>query len=70
MALALSLFTTTADRLAAAGDVLVAATLTLADIAAVVALLAYAVSTGPPDLQIQVWFNFSEANSPVFQVDR
>ena len=34
-----------------------------------VALLAYAVSTGPPDLQIQVWFNFSDANNPVFQAD-
>lgn len=35
-----------ADRLAAAGDVLVGATLILAALAAVVALLAYAVSTG------------------------
>jgi hypothetical protein len=67
--LALSFVVGTADKLAAVGDVLVGATLLLAAIAAVVALLAYAVSTGPPDLQIQVWFNFSDANNPVFQVD-
>ena len=40
-----------ADRLAAAGDVLVGATLLLAAVAAVVALLAYAVSTGLPGLR-------------------
>ncbi len=55
--LALSSFTTTADRLTAAGDVLVAATLFLAAIAAVVALLAYAVATGTPDLQLSVHFD-------------
>jgi hypothetical protein len=43
--LALTSSANTADRLAAAGDVLVGATLLLAAIAALVALLAYAVST-------------------------
>lgn len=65
--LALSSSASTGDKLAAAGDVLVGATLLLAGIAAVVALLAYAVSTGSPDLQIRVSFNFSSPNNPAFQ---
>lgn len=64
--MALSSSASTADRLAAAGDVLVGATLLLAAIAAVVALLAYAVSTGTPDLQLQVHFIRSFPNNPVF----
>jgi hypothetical protein len=48
--LALTFVAGAADKLAAVGDVLVGATLLLAAIAAVVALLAYAVSTGAPDL--------------------
>jgi hypothetical protein len=67
MALVLSWSLSTGDRLVALGDVLVGATLLLAAIAAVVALLAYAVSTGPPDLQIRIWFPFSAANKPEFQ---
>jgi hypothetical protein len=58
-----------ADRLAAAGDVLVAATLLLAAVAALVALLAYAVSTGPPDLKLSMRFDFSEANNPKFSAE-
>jgi hypothetical protein len=58
--LALSSSASTADKLEAAGDVLVGATLLLAAIAAVVALLAYAVST----------FNFSYPNNPVFKANR
>jgi hypothetical protein len=56
----------TADRLAAVGDVLVAATLLLAAIAALVALLAYAVSTGLPDLKIRIEFESSRPNNPTF----
>ena len=59
----------TADRLAAAGDVLVGATLLLAAIAALVALLAYAVSTGLPDLKISVEFDFSKPNNPKFSAE-
>ncbi len=55
----------TADRLAAAGDVLVGATLLLAAIAAVVALLAYAVPTGLPGLQVSVHLQFSYANERI-----
>jgi hypothetical protein len=55
-----------ADRLAAAGDVLVGATLLLAAVAAVVALLAYAVSTGLPDIGLRVEFKDSSPNNPVF----
>lgn len=65
--LALSSSASTADKLAAAGDVLVGATLLLAAIAAMVALLAYAVSTGSPDLQISVLFTNSPPNNPVFE---
>ena len=67
--LALTSSASTADRLAAAGDVLVGATLLLAAIAALVALLAYAVSTGPPDLEISVRFPFSHPNNPKFVAD-
>jgi hypothetical protein len=54
-----------ANRLAAAGDILVAATFVLAVIAALVALLAYAVSTGPPDLRVSIVLGDSSPNSPV-----
>lgn len=58
------------DRLAAAGDVLVGATLVLAAIAAIVALLAYAVSTGEPDLRINVMFNPDlMGNNPAFEIE-
>jgi hypothetical protein len=57
----------TANRLAAAGDVLVGATLLLAAIAALVALLAYAVSTGAPDIQLSVQFDRSTSNNPAFE---
>ena len=55
------------DKLVAAGDVLVGATLLLAVIATLVALLAYAVSTGLPDLQISVRFDGSSPNNPAFE---
>jgi hypothetical protein len=67
--LALSSSASTADKLAAAGDVLVGATLLLAGIAAVVALLAYAVSTGSPDLRISVEFGGYSPNNPGFRGD-
>jgi hypothetical protein len=68
-AIALESSASLADRLAAVGDVLVGATLFFAIIAALLALLAYAVSTGPPDLQLKVRFEFSQANSPTFKAD-
>jgi hypothetical protein len=64
--IALSSSASVADRLAAAADVFAGATLLLAIIAALVALLAYAVSTGPPDLRLSVRFEFSYPNEPVF----
>lgn len=66
-AAALSSSADTADRLAAAGDVLVGATLLLAVIAALVGLLAYGVSTGSPDLRLSVHFEFSGFNKPAFE---
>ena len=55
------------DRLAAAGDILASAMLLLTVFAGLVALRAYAVSTGLPDLKLQVLFEFSEFNNPVFE---
>jgi diacylglycerol kinase len=63
---ALSSSASTPDRLAAAGDVLVGATLLLAIIAALVALLAYAVSTGLPDLELGVQFGNTAPDVIVF----
>jgi hypothetical protein len=63
----LSSFTTTGDRLAWTGDVLVGATLLLAAIAAIVALVAYAVSTGLPDIQIKVELTESDPNDLAFE---
>jgi hypothetical protein len=69
MVIPLSSFKTTADRLTWAGDVLVGATLLLAAIAAVVALLAYAVSTGPPDIRLRVECPAgARPNNPSFEV--
>jgi hypothetical protein len=56
-----------ADRIGEAGDILAGGTLLLAAIAAVVALLAYAVTTGLPRLRLKVLFEFSEPNQPAFQ---
>jgi hypothetical protein len=57
------------DRLAEAGDIFSAATLLLTVIAALVALLAYAVTTGLPDLKVQLNFEFSWPNRPKFQAE-
>lgn len=54
------------ERLASAGDVLSGGTLLLALVAAFVALQAFAVTTGLPDLQVQVQFGSSDRNRPVF----
>lgn len=59
----------TAGGLASTGVVLGWATLLLAVIAGLVALLAYAATTGLPNLDIQIWFPFSYANLPVFRAD-
>lgn len=53
----------TADKLALVGDVLAGATLLLAIVASSVALLAYAVSTGLPDLQISIEFGLHSYDS-------
>jgi len=55
------------DRAAEIGDVIAGATLVLAVVAAMVALLAYAVATGQPDLRIQLDFPFSGINEPSFK---
>jgi hypothetical protein len=68
-ALALTSNANTADRLAAAGDVLVGATLLLAVAAALVALRAYVVTTGVPSFRLQLAFECSKPNNPVFQAD-
>ena len=58
-----------ADRLTEAGVVFAGATLLLAAIAAVVALVAYAVSSGAPDIQFKMHFPFSEPNNPIFTAE-
>jgi hypothetical protein len=60
----------TPDRLAAATGVLAGATLLLAVIAALVALLAYAVSTGTPDIRLRVEFEGSRPNNLSFGADK
>jgi hypothetical protein len=55
------------NRLAESGDIFGAATLLLTVIAALVALRAYAVSTGLPDLRVKIEFEFSYPNRPVFR---
>jgi hypothetical protein len=56
-----------ADRTAEMGDVLAGSTLLLAFIAALIALHAYAAATGLPDLRLQLLFNYSDKNYPVFR---
>jgi hypothetical protein len=65
-ALALTSRADTADRLAAAGDVLVGATLLLGLAAALVALLGFMVTAGVPNLRFQLAFECSKPNNPVF----
>jgi hypothetical protein len=55
------------NRIALAGIVIATSTLLLAVIAALVALQAFATATGLPDLRLQVCFDYSEKNVPVFQ---
>jgi hypothetical protein len=55
------------DRLVEVGDILSGATLILTIVAALVAVLAYAVATGLPDLKVRVSFPFSRPNVPRFQ---
>jgi hypothetical protein len=54
-------------RLVGIGDLAAGSTVILAVIAGLVALQAYAAATGLPSLKLQVWFNYSEKNEPVFQ---
>ncbi len=58
------------ERAAAIGDVLGAGTLLLALLAALIALQAYAAATGLPDLRVQVWFDYSDKNCPVFRASK
>ena len=60
---------TMADRLALAGVVLAAASFVLVAVAGAVALLAYLVASGAPDLEIQLRFRSSAINAPVFQAE-
>lgn len=55
------------DRLVEVGDILAGATLVLTIVAALVAVLAYAVATGLPDLKVRVSFPFSSPNVPRFR---
>jgi hypothetical protein len=55
------------DRLAETGVIIAGATLVLALIAAVVAVMAYAAATGLPDLKLRVSFPFSAVNRPRFK---
>ena len=68
--LALTSSASSADRLAAAGDVLVGATLLLALAAALVTLLAFMTAVGPPRLRVQLACEYSKPNNPVFEADR
>jgi hypothetical protein len=69
-AIALTSKANTADRLAAAGDVLVSATLLLGAAAALVALLAFILTAGVPNLRLQLACEYSKPNNPVFQADQ
>jgi hypothetical protein len=60
---------TFSNRLAEIGDWVGLGTLLLAALAAVVALVAYAVSTGQPDLKLQISFPSSSPNQPVFEAE-
>jgi hypothetical protein len=56
-----------ADRAAEISDVFAGTTLSLTIVGALVALLAFAVSTGGPDLKLQIRFESSHPNRPVFK---
>jgi hypothetical protein len=58
-----------ADRLAAIGDTMAAATLLLSALAATIALVAFLASTSAPRLEAEVVFRCSEPNRPVFLVE-
>jgi hypothetical protein len=66
--LALTAKSDLADRMAEAGVIFAGAALLLAAIGAAVALLAYAVYTGPPDLLIKVQITGSAPNNISFKV--
>ena len=69
-ALALTSRANTTDRLTAAGDVLVGATLVLGFAAALVTLLAFMTTAGAPNLRVQLACEYSKPNNPIFQADR
>jgi hypothetical protein len=56
----------TEDRVAIVNTVIAAASWLLVAVAGIVALLAYRDASGRPDLQIEITFNFSFPNEPVF----
>lgn len=59
-----------AIRLAELADVLTATTIVIAVIAALIALQAYAASTGLPVLELQMSFYLSRLNEPIFRATR
>jgi hypothetical protein len=59
---------TLSDRLAEAADIIAGGSAFLGVLAGFVALQAYAVTTGLPNLKVQVWFTASSKNVPVFRV--
>ena len=67
--LAVFSYKSNADRLAAAGAIFGGAAVLLAVIAALVALLAYAVSTGSPNMLLRVQFEYSHFNKPSFKAE-
>jgi len=70
MILALTARANLADRMAETAVVIAGATLLLAIIAAVVALLAYAVSTGAPDIDMSIRIPLDgHPNNPEFEVE-
>jgi hypothetical protein len=70
MILALTARASLADRMAESAVVIAGATLLLAIIAALVALLAYAVTTGAPDIDISVRLPLDgRPNNPEFEVE-
>lgn len=59
----------TEDKVAVVNTVIAAVSCLLVAVAGVVALIAYLAASGRPDLGIEILFNFSFPNEPVFRMD-
>jgi hypothetical protein len=57
-------------KIALVGDIVTAGTLLLAVVAGFIALQAFATATGLPNLKIQLWFDSSNKNRPIFVADK